>query len=98
MMSEQFNEMLPTIFLGLMALSIFIYAILDGYDLGVGILMPMDNEAYRDKMIASSTDPFWGANETHPHTICSLLHKKIQSAKTLEAQNNPYELGVRYDV
>jgi len=63
MMSEQFNEMLPTIFLGLMALSIFIYAILDGYDLGVGILMPMDNEAYRDKMIAS-IGPFWDANET----------------------------------
>ena len=63
MMSEQFDQMLPTIFLGLMALSIFIYAILDGYDLGVGILMPMDNEVYRDKMIAS-IGPFWDANET----------------------------------
>ncbi|NRB80257.1 MAG: cytochrome d ubiquinol oxidase subunit II [Saccharospirillaceae bacterium] len=62
-MSEQFDQMLPTIFLGLMALSIFIYAILDGYDLGVGILMPMHNEDYRDKMIAS-IGPFWDANET----------------------------------
>jgi len=32
------------------------------------------------------------------HTIFYLTRKKIQSAKTLEAQNNPYELGVRYDV
>ncbi|BCE01055.1 cytochrome d ubiquinol oxidase subunit II [Marinicellulosiphila megalodicopiae] len=58
-----FDQYLPTIFLGLMALSIFIYAILDGYDLGVGILMPMDNEPQRDKMIAT-IGPFWDANET----------------------------------
>jgi len=48
---------------GLMALSILIYAILDGYDLGVGILMPRDNVQQRDQMIAS-IGPFWDANET----------------------------------
>jgi len=30
-------ELLPMIFLGLMGVSIFMYAILDGYDLGVGL-------------------------------------------------------------
>ncbi|NMT18207.1 cytochrome BD ubiquinol oxidase subunit II, partial [Vibrio parahaemolyticus] len=39
------------------------YAVLDGYDLGVGILLPSDNEAQRDRMIAS-IGPFWDANET----------------------------------
>lgn len=54
---------LPEIFLGLLGLSILIYAVLDGYDLGVGMIMPMSNEEHRDKMIAS-IGPFWDANET----------------------------------
>lgn len=58
---------LPLIFLGLMGLSVLIYAILDGYDLGTGILLPMQNsesaQQHRDRMIAS-IGPFWDANET----------------------------------
>ncbi|RZA00534.1 MAG: cytochrome d ubiquinol oxidase subunit II, partial [Moraxellaceae bacterium] len=54
---------LPVIFIGLMGLAFFLYAILDGYDLGVGILLPKDSEAHRDMMIAS-IGPFWDANET----------------------------------
>lgn len=54
---------LPVIFIGLMGLAIFIYAILDGYDLGVGILLPRDSDTQRDTMIAS-IGPFWDANET----------------------------------
>ncbi len=56
---------LAIIFIGLMGLSVLIYAILDGYDLGVGILLPMGeaDEAQRDTMIAS-IGPFWDANET----------------------------------
>ena len=54
---------LHVFFGGLMALSILIYAILDGYDLGVGILMPRGNVLQRDQMIAS-IGPFWDANET----------------------------------
>ncbi len=57
------TETLPIIFAGLMALSIIIYAILDGYDLGVGILLPLKNEQHADQMIAS-IGPFWDANET----------------------------------
>lgn len=58
-------EVLPLIFAGIMALAIFIYAILDGYDLGVGILLPLQahNKKRRDTMIAS-IGPFWDANET----------------------------------
>ena len=54
---------LPIIFAGLMALSIIVYAILDGYDLGVGILLPLKNDHQADQMIAS-IGPFWDANET----------------------------------
>ena len=54
---------LPTIFILLMSLAILVYAILDGYDLGVGILLPGDVESQRNTMIAS-IGPFWDANET----------------------------------
>ncbi|WP_435640965.1 cytochrome d ubiquinol oxidase subunit II [Micavibrio aeruginosavorus] len=54
---------LPLAFAGLMGLSMLIYAVLDGYDLGVGILMRGADEAEKDRMIAS-IGPFWDANET----------------------------------
>lgn len=57
------DSQLPIIFAALMAFSVLVYAILDGYDLGVGLLLPMDNEVQRDNMIAS-IGPFWDANET----------------------------------
>lgn len=57
------QEALAIIFAGLMGLSILAYVILDGYDLGVGILMSQAREPQRDQMIAS-IGPFWDANET----------------------------------
>ena len=56
---------LPIVFVFIMALAVFVYVILDGYDLGVGILLPMDKNKkdQRDCMI-SSIGPFWDANET----------------------------------
>lgn len=57
------EQWLPFVFAGLMGLSILIYVILDGYDLGVGILMPGADVSEKDRMIAS-IGPFWDANET----------------------------------
>ncbi|MEM6650609.1 MAG: cytochrome d ubiquinol oxidase subunit II, partial [Pseudomonadota bacterium] len=54
---------LPLVFAGLMGLSILIYVVLDGFDLGVGVLTPFADEAGKDRMIAS-IGPFWDANET----------------------------------
>jgi len=54
---------LPLAFAGLMGLAILIYVVLDGFDLGVGLLTPFAEEAERDRMIAS-IGPFWDANET----------------------------------
>lgn len=60
---ETFFNLLPLIFVVLMGLAIFIYVILDGYDLGVGILLNKASDEEKDKMIAS-IGPFWDANET----------------------------------
>ena len=47
-----------------MALAMLAYVILDGYDLGVGVLLRRaDDDAQKDTMIAS-IGPFWDANET----------------------------------
>jgi cytochrome d ubiquinol oxidase subunit II len=54
---------LPLVFMALMGISILAYVILDGYDLGVGMLMSRATTAEKDKMIAS-IGPFWDANET----------------------------------
>ena len=54
---------LPIVFAFLMGLSILIYVILDGYDLGVGILTVQVDDNDKDTMIAS-IGPFWDANET----------------------------------
>jgi cytochrome d ubiquinol oxidase subunit II len=54
---------LPYTFAFLLGLSFLLYAILDGYDLGVGILTPFATVEERNRMIAS-IGPFWDANET----------------------------------
>ena len=54
---------LPLVFAGLMGLSILVYVVLDGFDLGIGVLFPFASEAEKDRMIAS-IGPFWDANET----------------------------------
>ncbi len=54
---------LPLIFAALMGLSVLLYVLLDGYDLGVGMLMAGANPHEQDIMVAS-IGPFWDANET----------------------------------
>ncbi|PLW84017.1 cytochrome BD ubiquinol oxidase subunit II [Kineobactrum sediminis] len=54
---------LPVIYMAVMGLALFIYVILDGYDLGVGMLLPFAEDADKDIMVAS-IGPFWDANET----------------------------------
>lgn len=54
---------LPWTFAALMGLSILIYVVLDGFDLGVGLLMPLADDTEKDMLVAS-IGPFWDANET----------------------------------
>ena len=54
---------LPVIFMFLMGASVLAYVVLDGYDLGVGMLMPAATDHEQSIMVAS-IGPFWDANET----------------------------------
>ncbi len=54
---------LPLAFAALMGLSILVYVVLDGFDLGVGILFPLADDTEKDRMVAA-IGPFWDANET----------------------------------
>jgi len=56
-------DLLPLFFLVVMGASVLAYVVLDGYDLGVGMLMPAASEEEQSVMVAS-IGPFWDANET----------------------------------
>ncbi len=62
-MNMSFDEWLPVIFMGIMGLGMLAYVVLDGYDLGVGMLLRSAEDEQKDTMIAS-IGPFWDANET----------------------------------
>jgi cytochrome d ubiquinol oxidase subunit II len=55
---------LPVIWAALIGTAVAIYVILDGFDLGIGILFPFArNESQRDQMMRSIA-PYWDGNET----------------------------------
>ncbi len=54
---------LPLVFAVLMALAMLAYVVLDGFDLGVGLLLP-GATAREQNVMVSSIGPFWDANET----------------------------------
>jgi len=55
---------LPILWAGVIGAAVAIYVILDGFDLGIGILFPFTrHEADRDVMM-NSVAPFWDGNET----------------------------------
>jgi cytochrome d ubiquinol oxidase subunit II len=55
---------LPVIWAAVIGVAVAMYVVLDGFDLGVGILFPFaSNEGERDQMMRS-VGPFWDGNET----------------------------------
>src|SRR5512140_2852742 len=62
-MSLTWDNLLPLFFMAVMGLALLAYVVLDGYDLGVGMLLPFASDDEKDVMIAS-IGPFWDANET----------------------------------
>lgn len=55
---------LPLIWAGIIATAIFLYVLLDGFDLGIGILFPFaPSDKCRNRMM-NSIAPFWDGNET----------------------------------
>ncbi|MGB5987335.1 MAG: cytochrome d ubiquinol oxidase subunit II [Desulfobacterales bacterium] len=55
---------LPLVWFAIISIGIFLYVVLDGFDLGVGILFPFaPTQTCRDRMM-NSIAPFWDGNET----------------------------------
>lgn len=55
---------LPLIWAGLLTLAIFIYVVLDGFDLGIGILFPFLDKGEERDLAMNTVAPVWDGNET----------------------------------
>jgi cytochrome d ubiquinol oxidase subunit II len=55
---------LPTIWAGIIAFAVLTYVILDGFDLGVGILFPFARSDRDRDVMMNSVAPVWDGNET----------------------------------
>jgi cytochrome d ubiquinol oxidase subunit II len=58
------EALLPHVWAAVLGIAVVMYVVMDGFDLGVGILFPFARrEADRDQMM-NSVAPFWDGNET----------------------------------
>ena len=55
---------LPFIWAGLIAFAVLAYVVLDGFDLGIGILFPFFKEKQDRDVMMNSVAPVWDGNET----------------------------------
>ncbi|MGA2794211.1 MAG: cytochrome d ubiquinol oxidase subunit II [Roseiarcus sp.] len=55
---------LPLIWAGLLAFAVLAYVVLDGFDLGVGILFAVEHEGAARDVMVNSIAPMWDGNET----------------------------------
>lgn len=64
MFSFEYSLDLPLIWYALIAISIFLYVLLDGFDLGIGILFPFAPSDQSRDIMMNSVAPIWDGNET----------------------------------
>ena len=57
------NFDLPMLWAGILAVAVLMYVMLDGFDLGIGILFPLASPRERDVMM-DTVAPVWDGNET----------------------------------
>jgi cytochrome d ubiquinol oxidase subunit II len=55
---------LPLIWAGIIALAVLMYVLLDGFDLGIGILFPFAGSPRERDVMMDSIAPIWDGNET----------------------------------
>jgi cytochrome d ubiquinol oxidase subunit II len=55
---------LPVIWAAIIGLAVAMYVILDGFDLGIGILFPFAKSEHERDQMMNSVAPFWDGNET----------------------------------
>ncbi|MDT9245708.1 cytochrome d ubiquinol oxidase subunit II [Limnospira sp. PMC 1249.20] len=61
---ETLQYLLPQVWFGILALFLFLYVMLDGFDLGVGILSITSSSEKRRSILMTSLSNIWDANET----------------------------------
>lgn len=61
---QTLNYFLPQVWFGILALFLFLYVMLDGFDLGVGILSLTASTEERRSILMTSLSNIWDANET----------------------------------
>lgn len=61
---ETLDYFLPQVWFGILALFLFLYVMLDGFDLGVGILSLTSSDEERRGLLMTSLSNVWDANET----------------------------------
>lgn len=61
---DDISYWLPLVWAALIAVAVTLYVILDGFDLGLGILFPSAPEEHRRDVMMNSVAPFWDGNET----------------------------------
>jgi len=55
---------LSFIWAGIIAFAVLVYVILDGFDLGVGLLFPLTDDEEERNVMMNSVSPIWDGNET----------------------------------
>jgi cytochrome bd ubiquinol oxidase subunit II len=61
---EGLSDWLPVIWTGLLGVAVALYVVLDGFDLGLGILFPAYRAEEDRDVLMNSVAPFWDGNET----------------------------------
>jgi len=61
---DDISYWLPLVWAALIAVAVTLYVILDGFDLGLGILFPSAPQERRRDVMMNSVAPFWDGNET----------------------------------
>ncbi len=61
---EDITYWLPLVWAALLATAVALYIVLDGFDLGLGILFPLAPEETRRDTMMNTVAPFWDGNET----------------------------------
>jgi cytochrome d ubiquinol oxidase subunit II len=57
-------DWLPPVWAGLIAFAVLAYVLLDGFDLGVGILFAAERDGRNRDVMVNSIAPIWDGNET----------------------------------
>src|SRR6202789_2092120 len=55
---------LPIIWAGIIGLGVFLYVLLDGFDLGIGLLFPFFDREGERQVLLNTVAPVWDGNET----------------------------------